>query len=135
MKIIATDKAPAAIGAYSQATVHQGVVYASGQIALLPDGTWAGGDVAEQAKQVLSNMEAVLEAAGSSMNDVLKATIFLADMNDFAAVNAVYGQAFSNHRPARECVAAKALPRGAAVEISCIARVTPHETHGEWQSY
>ena len=125
MKIIATDKAPAAIGAYSQATVHQGVVYASGQIALRPDGTWAGGDVAEQAGQVLTNMAAVLEAAGSSMNDVLKATIFLEDMNDFAAVNAVYEEAFSDHRPARECVAAKALPRGAAVEISCIARVRP----------
>ncbi|MEE2834890.1 MAG: Rid family detoxifying hydrolase [Myxococcota bacterium] len=124
MKIIATDRAPAAIGAYSQATVHQGVVYASGQIALSPDGTWAGGDVSAQTEQVLTNLAAVLEAAGSSLNDVLKATIFLEDMADFSAVNAVYAQAFSEHRPARECVAARALPRGAAVEISCIARVS-----------
>jgi len=125
MKIIATDQAPAAIGPYSQATVHQGVVYASGQIALRPDGTWAGGDITAQTRQVLTNMEAVLTAAGSSINSVLKATIFLEDMGDFAAVNAVYEEVFSDHRPARECVAAKALPRGAAVEISCLAVVDP----------
>jgi 2-iminobutanoate/2-iminopropanoate deaminase len=125
MKIIATDQAPAAIGPYSQATVHQGVVYASGQIALRPDGTWAGGDITAQTRQVLTNMEAVLKAAGSSINSVLKATIFLEDMGDFAAVNAVYEEVFSHHRPARECVAAKALPRGAAVEISCLAVVDP----------
>jgi 2-iminobutanoate/2-iminopropanoate deaminase len=125
MKIIATDQAPAAIGPYSQATVHQGVVYASGQIALRPDGTWAGGDITAQTRQVLTNMEAVLTAAGSSINSVLKATIFLEDMGDFAAVNAVYEEVFSDHRPARECVAARALPRGAAVEISCLAVVDP----------
>ena len=77
-----------------------------------------------QTEQVLTNLAAVLEAAGSSLNDVLKATIFLEDMADFSAVNAVYAQAFSEHRPARECVAARALLRGAAVEISCIARVS-----------
>ena len=125
MKIIATDQAPAAIGPYSQATVHQGVVYASGQIALRPDGTWAGGDITAQTRQVLTNMEAVLKAAGSSINNVLKATIFLEDMGDFAAVNKVYAEVFSDHRPARECVAAKALPKGAAVEISCLAVVDP----------
>ena len=125
MKIIATDQAPAAIGPYSQATVHQGVVYASGQIALRPDGTWAGGDITAQTRQVLTNMEAVLTAAGSSINSVLKATIFLEDMGDFAAVNAVYEEVFSDHRPARECVAARALPKGAAVEISCLAVVDP----------
>jgi 2-iminobutanoate/2-iminopropanoate deaminase len=121
MQTIATDQAPAAIGAYSQAVIHQGVVYASGQIALRPDGTWAGGNAAEQAQQVLTNMNAVLEAAGSTLNHVLKATIFLEDMNDFATVNEVYASFFSDHRPARECVAAKGLPKGAAVEISCIA--------------
>ena len=121
MQTIATEQAPAAIGAYSQAVVHQGVVYASGQIALRPDGTWAGGDAAAQAQQVLENMRAVLEAAGSSMDRVIKATIFLEDMADFAAVNAVYASFFSDHRPARECVAAQGLPRGAAVEISCLA--------------
>ena len=121
MQTIATDQAPAAIGAYSQAIVHQGVVYASGQIALRPDGTWAGGSAAEQAHQVLTNMSAVLKASGSTLNHVLKATIFLEDMNDFATVNEVYASFFRDHRPARECVAAKGLPKGAAVEISCIA--------------
>jgi 2-iminobutanoate/2-iminopropanoate deaminase len=121
MEIIATDRAPAAIGAYSQAVVHQGMVFASGQIALSADGEWVGGDAAAQAQQALENMSAVLQAAGSSLDLVLKSTIFLEDMNDFAAVNAVYASFFSNHRPARECVAAKGLPKGAAVEISCIA--------------
>ncbi len=121
MEIIATDRAPAAIGAYSQAVVHQGMVFASGQIALRADGTWVGGDAATQARQALENMSAVLQAAGSSLDLVLKSTIFLEDMDDFAAVNAVYASFFSSHRPARECVAAKGLPKGAAVEISCIA--------------
>jgi 2-iminobutanoate/2-iminopropanoate deaminase len=123
MQIIASKQAPEAIGAYSQAVVHQGLVYVSGQIALMPDGSWAGGDAAQQAKQALANLNAVLEAAGSCAGQVLKASIFLDDMGDFSAVNEVYAEYFAEHRPARECVAAKGLPRGALVEISCVAAV------------
>lgn len=124
MKIISTENAPAAIGPYSQAIVHNGLVFCSGQISLTAEGAGPIGDtVEEQAEQVLKNVKAVLAAAGSEMKKVLKTTIFLTDMNDFAAVNKVYGDAFGEHRPARSTVAVSALPKGVKVEIEVTATV------------
>ncbi|BAF70344.1 RidA family protein [Nitratiruptor sp. SB155-2] len=125
MHSIQTSNAPQAIGPYSQAMVVDGMVYTSGQIALLPDGSdeLLSKDVATQAKQVLQNLKNVLEAAGSGMDKVIKTTIFLADMNDFATVNQVYEEAFGNHKPARSTVAVKTLPKNALVEIDAIAKV------------
>ncbi|MEX2571365.1 MAG: RidA family protein [Gemmatimonadota bacterium] len=123
-KLVRTEEAPAAIGPYSQAIVHSGVVYTAGQIPLDPlTGELVGTTVAEQTERVLKNLEAVLRAAGSSPGRVLKTTIFLRDMNDFAAVNEVYGRFFGDHRPARSTVQAARLPKDAAVEIECIAAV------------
>ncbi len=123
MKFTQTQNAPSAIGPYSQAVVHGGLVYTSGQIALKQDGDDAilKENVILQAKQVLSNLEAVLQASGSSMDKVIKTTIFLADMNDFAVVNEVYEAAFGTHKPARSTVAVKTLPKNALVEIDAIA--------------
>lgn len=122
---VVTPNAPAAIGPYSQAIVHDGVVYASGQIPLDPATmTVVGKTGAEQAEQVMKNLGALLEAAGSSLADVLKCTIFLADMNDFAAVNEVYGRYLPAPQPARSTVQAARLPRDVRVEIEAIARVT-----------
>ena len=123
-KQISTTQAPAAVGPYSQAVLANGFVFVSGQIPLDP-ATGAmiqSTDVAVQAERVLENVKAVLAAAGSSLNDVVKATVFLADMADFAAVNAVYGRYFADGvRPARAAVQAAALPLGARVEIEVIA--------------
>ncbi|WP_067933492.1 RidA family protein [Alicyclobacillus kakegawensis] len=121
MRIIATDKAPAAIGPYSQAVEVGGVVYTSGQIPLRPDGTLVQGDVEEQVKQVLANLDAVLSAAGVGRTNVVKATIFLTDLADFDTVNEAYGAFFGDHRPARSCVQVAALPKGAKVEIELVA--------------
>jgi 2-iminobutanoate/2-iminopropanoate deaminase len=123
---IRTAHAPAAIGPYSQAVVvpvgHQRMVFCSGQIALDPaTGTVIEGDVAAQTRQVLDNLGAVLAAAGASFADVVKTTIFLADMADFATVNAIYGERFSSEPPARSTVAAAGLPRNVRVEIEAIA--------------
>ena len=125
MKFIQTDKAPSAIGPYSQATVVNGMVYTSGQIALLPNGSdeLLSEDVAAQAEQVLSNLREVLEAAGSSMESVIKTTIFIADMDSFVTINAIYEKAFVSHKPARSTVAVKTLPKNALVEIDAIALV------------
>ena len=123
MKIISTPKAPAAIGPYSQATVHGDTVYCSGQIGLTIDGGWAASDAAGQAKQALENLKAVLHAANSAPQHVLRATIFLSSMDDFSAVNEVYADFFDAHRPARQCVEAQRLPKDALVEISVIAAV------------
>ncbi|WP_456430416.1 RidA family protein [Nitratifractor sp.] len=123
MQIIATDKAPRAIGPYSQAILVDGTLYSSGQIALTPEGELVEGDVAVQTRQVLSNLSAVLAEAGGSLNDVVKTTIFLADMEDFATVNDVYAEFFGTHRPARSTVAVKTLPKNVKVEIDCIARI------------
>ncbi len=123
MKFVQTNKAPSAIGPYSQAVVANGMVYTSGQIALTPEGEMLDGDVVIQTKQVLKNLTAVLEEAGSSLGDVIKTTIFLADMGDFAAVNEIYAEAFGTHKPARSTVAVKTLPRNALVEIDAIAIV------------
>ncbi len=123
MKIISTQNAPQAIGPYSQAIIANGMIYTSGQIGLLPNGEMAGNGIVSQANQVLHNLKAVLEAGGSSMQNVIKTTIFLADMDDFVPVNEIYAQHFGNHKPARSTVAAKTLPKNALVEIECIALV------------
>jgi 2-iminobutanoate/2-iminopropanoate deaminase len=121
MQYIQTDKAPAAIGPYSQAVKVNGMVYTSGQIALTPAGEMLTGDVTVQTKQVLANLTAVLEAAGSGLGKVIKTTIFLDNMDDFATVNAIYAEAFGEHKPARSTVAVKTLPKNALVEIDAIA--------------
>ncbi len=123
-KIVKTNAAPDAIGPYSQGVIHNGILYCSGQIALIPGSMEiANGGIKEQALQVMENMKSVVEAAGSNMDNVLKCTIFLADMDDFAAVNEVYGRYFKSDPPAREAVAVKTLPKNVMVEISCIAAV------------
>lgn len=124
LRTIQTDAAPAAIGPYSQAVVHGGLVYTAGQIPLDPaTGELLQGDIAEQTDRVMRNLSAVLEAAGASLQSVVKTTIFLRDMGDFAAVNEVYGRYFGDHRPARSTVQAARLPRDAGVEIEAIAAI------------
>lgn len=121
MKKITTKDAPGAIGPYSQAVAHGGMVYTSGQIALDPvEGVMVGQDVKTQTERVMKNLDAVLKAAGSSFEHVVKTTCFLADMNDFAAFNEVYGS-YITSAPARSCVAVKDLPKGALVEVEVIA--------------
>ena len=121
---IHTDHAPAAIGPYSQAIVTDGWVFCSGQIPLDPDTMeLVGGTIDEQTDRALSNLSEVLQAAGSSLQHVVKTTVFLADMNDFAAMNNVYEKHFGEHRPARAAVQAAALPKFCNVEIECIARL------------
>ena len=123
-KIVKTSSAPDAIGPYSQGVVYNGILYSSGQIALIPgEMKIIDGGVNIQAEQVMENMKAVVEVSGSSMEKVLKCTIFLADMNDFTSVNEVYGRYFKADPPAREAVAVKTLPKNVLVEISCIAAV------------
>jgi 2-iminobutanoate/2-iminopropanoate deaminase len=123
MDFVATTGAPKAIGPYSQAVGADGLLYCSGQIALDPaTGELAGKDAAEQTRQVLKNLTAVLAAGGSGLDRVLRTTVFLKDMADFQAMNEVYAKAFGAHRPSRSTVAVAALPRGALVEIDAIAR-------------
>ncbi len=123
-KIIHTEKAPEALGPYSQAVVHEKMVYCSGQIGIDPEtGEFTGPSVEAQARQVMTNLEHVLTAAGSSFSKVLKCTIFLADMNDFALVNEIYGAKFPKNPPTRETVAVKTLPKNCLVEISCVGYV------------
>ena len=118
---ISTENAPAAIGPYCQATVHNGMVFTSGQIPLDPaTGAIAGTTIEEQAHQVCRNLSAVLTAAGSDLTKVLKTTCFLSSMDDFAACNGVYAQYFTG-KPARSCVAVKTLPRNVLIEVECIA--------------
>lgn len=121
-KIISTEHAPPALGAYSQAVILNNVVYCSGQIALKPGTTeLVSMDIEGETKQVLENLKAILKAAGSELTDVVKCTIYLSDMSDFEAVNRVYGTYFPKQPPARETVAVKELPKAVNVEISCIA--------------
>ena len=123
-KIVSTDQAPAAIGPYSQAVIHGGLVYCSGQIALNPVTMEIVGEDAEtQAKQVMNNLGEVLSTAGSDFSKVLKCSIFLDSMDDFGVVNEVYGAYFEVDPPARETVAVQTLPKHVLVEISCIASV------------
>jgi 2-iminobutanoate/2-iminopropanoate deaminase len=122
IETISTDKAPGAIGPYSQAIKAGGMVFCSGQIPIdIATGEFVSQDVSEQTEQVLKNLSAVLEAAGTSLENVVKTTVFLADMNDFAAMNEVYGRYFDASKPARATVQAARLPRDAKVEIDCIA--------------
>lgn len=120
---ISTDNAPAAIGPYAQAVRVGELLFTSGQIPLKPDGTLLGGDIRAQTEQVLKNLQAVLEAGGSSLENVVKCTCFLADMNDFAAMNEVYGGFFSSEPPARSAVEVARLPRDVRIEIEAVARV------------
>ena len=124
MKAIQTDKAPAAIGPYSQAIICGNLVYTSGQIPLSPvDGTVSGENIREQTTAVIENLRAVLEAAGSSLQQVIKTTCFLSDLRNFAAFNEVYARYFTN-KPARSCVEVSRLPKDVLVEIEAIAEVT-----------
>jgi len=121
MNVVYTDRAPAAIGPYSQAIDLGEVVFTSGQIPVSPiDGTFSS-DVAEQAHQCLKNLREVLEAAGSSLDKVVKTTVFIADMDQFGAINEVYQQYFSQPYPARSCVQVARLPKGVAIEVEAIA--------------
>ena len=124
MKVVSTNRAPAAIGPYSQAIVANGMVFTSGQIALNPQGEIVSDDIKEQTKQILNNLSEVLKEAGSSLDKVVKTTIFLSNMDDFKAVNEVYGSFFTEHKPARSTVAVKTLPLNVKVEIDCIALVS-----------
>ena len=121
VKTVATEQAPAAIGPYSQAKVVNGFVYASGQIPINPaTGNIEGTTIEEQAEQSCKNCGAILEAAGSDFEHVVKTTCYLADINDFAAFNEVYAQ-YITSAPARSCVAVRALPKGVLVEVECMA--------------
>ena len=121
-QVISTTSAPAAIGPYSQGVATTGLVITSGQLGLDPaTGAFPEGGIAEQTRQSLENVKAVLEAAGSGMDKVIKTTVFLKDMNDFAAMNAVYAEFFEEPYPARAAFQAAAIPKGAKVEIECIA--------------
>ena len=123
MEYIATKKAPGAIGPYSQAVVAAGMVYTSGQIAINPEsGNIEADDIKGQTEQVCKNLKAVLEAAGSGLDKVVKTTCFLSDMDNFAAFNEVYGKYFTT-KPARSCVAVKTLPKNVLVEVDTIAEI------------
>jgi len=123
MKKVETQNAPQAIGPYSQGIIVNNMFYSSGQIPLTPEGEMVQGDIKEQTHQVFKNLIAVLEAAGASLDTVVKTTVFIKNMDDFAAVNEVYGQYFSEHKPARSCVEVARLPKDALVEIEVIALV------------
>jgi 2-iminobutanoate/2-iminopropanoate deaminase len=123
MRSISTSKAPAAIGPYSQGIIVNNLFYSSGQIPLTAEGTMIDGSVEDQTHQVFKNLQAVLDEAGASLETVVKATVFIKDMNDFAAINEVYGEYFAGHKPARSCVEVARLPKDALVEIEVIALV------------
>ncbi|MCL2362103.1 MAG: RidA family protein [Defluviitaleaceae bacterium] len=124
IQTISTDKAPAAIGPFSQAKVHNGVIYVSGQLPIDPTtGEMELGDIKKQAQMVMTNVAAIVEAAGSSMDNILKATVLLTDMADFAQVNEVYASFFTGAPPARICYQVSALPKGASVEVDAICAV------------
>ena len=123
MKKVETTNAPQAIGPYSQAIIVNNMVYSSGQIPLTPEGEMVKGDIQAQTHQVFQNLKAVLDAAGASLDTVVKTTVFLKSMDDFAAMNEVYSQYFPNHKPARSCVEVARLPKDALVEIEVVALV------------
>jgi len=127
-QIISTDRAPRAIGPYSQAVRVGNLIFASGQIPIDPaTGEFVAGGIAEQTEQVMRNLRAVFEAAGAELSQVIKTTVFLADMDDFTAMNEVYGRFFSENSPARATVQAAGLPRDARVEIEAIAVVEDND--------
>jgi len=122
LEVIHTDKAPKAIGPYSQAIRVGSFIHTAGQVALDPaTGQLVEGGIEAQTRQVLRNLSHVLDAAGSSLRHVVKTTVFMKDMGEFAQMNTIYGEMFGEHRPARSTVQVAALPRGAAVEIECVA--------------
>ncbi len=123
MKVVQTNEAPQAIGPYSQGIIVNNMFYSSGQIPLRPDGTLVEGDIREQTHQVFSNLKAVLKEAGASLDTVVKTTCFIKNMDDFAAMNEVYGEYFSEHKPARSCVEVARLPKDVLIEIEVIALV------------
>ncbi|WP_029520535.1 RidA family protein [Persephonella sp. IF05-L8] len=124
MQIIETDKAPKAIGPYSQAIKYESFVFVSGQIAIDPKTQeFIGGSVEKQTERVMENIKAILEEAGLNMNHVVKTTIYLKDINDFEKVNEVYGRYFTEHKPARATVEVSNLPKGALVEIEVVAGI------------
>lgn len=123
MKFVATDQAAAAIGPYSQGVIAGNMFYSSGQIPLTPGGELVDGSIEEQAHQVFANLKAVLAEAGSSLGQVVKTTVFIKDMNDFAALNEVYASYFGDHKPARSTVEVARLPKDAKVEIEVIALI------------
>ena len=123
MKAVSTDKAPKALGPYSHATVVNDLVFTSGQIPLTLDGNIVSDDVQEQTKQVLENLTVVLQEAGSDLDSVVKATIFISDMNNFQKINEIYGDYFGKYQPARSCVEVARLPKDVKVEIELIGKV------------
>ncbi len=124
MKLVSTDKAPAAVGPYSQAVIAGSLVFVSGQIPLEPaSGQSVGGSFTDQVRQVLANLDAVLEAAGSSRDRVVKVTVYLTDMSRFGELNGVYETFFKGHRPARAVVEVGALPKGVKVEMDAVAEL------------
>ena len=123
MKTVNTNKAPEALGPYSHATVVNDLVFTSGQIPLTLDGNIVSDDVQEQTKQVLENLTVVLQEAGSDLDSVVKATIFISDMNNFQKINEIYGDYFDKYQPARSCVEVARLPKDVKVEIELIGKV------------
>ena len=123
MKIVQTNQAPAAIGPYSQGIIVNNLFFSSGQIPLTAEGVMVEGNVQEQTHQVFKNLQAVLAEAGASLETVIKATVFIKNMEDFASINEVYGEYFSTHKPARSCVEVARLPKDALVEIEVVALV------------
>jgi 2-iminobutanoate/2-iminopropanoate deaminase len=123
MRTVQTNQAPAAIGPYSQGIIVNNLFYSSGQIPLTAEGNLVTGDVKEQTHQVFKNLQAVLTEAGASFETVVKATVFIKNMDDFAAINEVYGEYFNTHKPARSCVEVARLPKDVLVEIEVIALV------------
>lgn len=124
MKFVATEAAAAAIGPYSQGVISGDMFYSSGQIPLTPAGELVEGSIVDQAHQVFANLQAVLVEAGSSLEGVIKTTVFIKDMNDFAALNEVYASYFGDHKPARSTVEVARLPKDAKVEIEVIAKIS-----------
>ncbi|MGD7046452.1 RidA family protein [Jeotgalibacillus proteolyticus] len=123
MKFVQTNQAPAAIGPYSQGVIVNNLFYSSGQIPLTAEGTLVEGAIEGQTHQVFSNLRAVLEEAGASFSTVVKTTVFLTNLENFAAVNEIYSEYFEDHRPARSCVEVSKLPKGADIEIEVVALV------------
>lgn len=123
MKVVHTNEAPAAIGPYSQGMIVGNLFFSSGQIPLTPAGELVTGGVEEQTHQVFANVKAVLEEAGSSLEKVVKATVFIKDINDFPRINEVYGSYFREHKPARSCVEVARLPKDVLIEVEVIATV------------
>lgn len=121
MQTISTTNAPQAIGAYSQGKIIGDFIFTSGQIALKPNGEFVDGDVVTQTKQVLENLKAILESAESSLECVVKTTVFLVNIDDFTKMNDIYAKYFDVNKPARSTIAVKSLPKNAKVEIECVA--------------